>query len=514
MNNTKVQPRPEFKVHSRVLWQALRRLQPVAKAAGNVLPVVNGHVHVGLNGNQATLTATDLETRVSVIITTQNTTALHPDDADDAAPQLTLPAATEEPADEDFDGAFYELPDEDAAEFVKEGRSPRYRKAAEKAEAPQPEPEEVAVYEFPEEESDEEEEVDGYEFPEEEYEDDEPGEDALPFDNNTKGAATAYTYESPVFDSEFLVPIEALPILESINGTVTVSYHDKDGIINIAGTGGCWSFLSPSAHDFPLRRRAFSATDTIVVNAEVLTKAIKQIGFACGTDTLRPAMTGIYVYVVNSVVTLVATNAHILLTKQLECPIVNATNSFILRKEIVRALANYEGEVELQYDHDTAQIKISGRGFELMSNVIGERYPDFSVVIPAKESPATLVSIGKGALLNSLKRAKLLTDAATHGVDMRIEAGKITLSADIVESGLLAMSETLPAMVERINEKEAEATGEPIEIRLNSHFFFDVVSNFGVSNDTTTFRIYAPNRPLIYELAGSDIALIMPLMKK
>ena len=73
MNKEVQNPEVKFNAHARVLAQALKRLQPVAKN-GSVLPIVNGNVHVGLTGNTATLSATDLETRVSVTIAVQNTT--------------------------------------------------------------------------------------------------------------------------------------------------------------------------------------------------------------------------------------------------------------------------------------------------------------------------------------------------------------------------------------------------------------------------------------------------------
>lgn len=501
MNKEVQNPEVKFNAHARVLAQALKRLQPVAKN-GSVLPIVNGNVHVGLTGNTATLSATDLETRVSVTIAVQNTTP------NPAAPQ---------PIDTLSDGESYgalPMPDDDLQsmedqpetddELVFEPKS-RYERKRKTQKGKSEEPAEQVEAAIAEEEQPMPDDVEeDYQPESEEYIEDIEGEE-----NPVIAPARIDAFEAPAYDYQFLLPIDMLPILESLDGLVSVAY--ANGIVYLSAAGGCWQFLSNSTEDYPTRYKVFNATTILHVNAAVLAATIRAISFACSEDKMRPAMMFVYVDTADAVeknaVTLVATNGHVLLTKKLDC-FANANGgSFLLPKAIARFIAGLEGDVELCYDESICEWVIVGKNIEVKGRSEDARYPDYKVVIPAADQPATKVSVSKRALIAALKRAKFLTDPVTKELDFHFEQGIVHLAADNLETGVRAMDETL------LGKVDLKTPEEPEEVRLNAQLFLDVISNFG-SDETASFLVYAPNRPVIYQLgATDDIALIMPLLK-
>ena len=487
MNKEVQTPEVRFNAHARVLAQALKRLQPVAKN-GSVLPIVNGNVHVGLTGNSATLSATDLETRVSVTIAVQNTTP------NPAAEQPTGTLSESEsygslPMPEDDD----ELVFEPKPRYERKGKNKKGEPAAQVeaniAEEEEPMPDDVEAFEPEEDEYSED-------YEEEEY--------TVP----VIAPAKIDDYETRTYDYRFLLPIDLLPILESLDGLVSVAY--ANGIVYLSAASGCWQFLSSGIEDYPTRYKVFNATTILQVNAAVLAATVRAISFACSEDKMRPAMMFVYVDTADAVeknaVTLVATNGHVLLTKNLDC-FANANGgSFLLPKTIARFIAGLEGDVELCYDDSITEWAIVGKNIEVRGRSEDGRFPDYKMVIPEANQPSTQVSISKRALIAALKRAKFLTDTVTRELDFHFEQGTIHLTADNIETGVRAMDERLPAKV------ELKTPEEPEEIRLNAQLFLDVISNFG-SDETASFLVYAPNRPVIYQLGTDDIALIMPLMK-
>jgi len=492
-----------FRVHSELFKQSLKRVYPVAANKDTVLEVVSGNVLVSVTGNNAEVVATDFGTRIAVSIPVHD---LYLSQQEVLKTTSELPLLTIEtfPVLEDVG---YEENE------VNEGRQPRYkRKAIEEEPETEIQEEEIILDEQTEEET--EEESNDLDFLEDEIDNE---EDFTITDGKPSTTELDDMYETMVSDYSFILPLSCLAVLEALNCPIDVVY-DNGLVIIKTDDGNMYRFLSPDAENFPKRQKMMQTDFMVTLPAEVLSKTVKGLSFAVGTDNLRPAMMGIFMEKISErKLRLVATNAHILLYKTVDANIVSNLKEgepveAILPTMPFKILTGLTGNATISVDVTREIIEFELSGVNIRCSMIEPNtYPKYKVVLP-QDMPMVSVSVGKSQIISTLKRAKKLCDIATNKLVLSITQDKMCL---VCQNSANTDGEYFNSLEETLKVSTSLAPGnegfENIVLGLNTSLLYDIIC-YGGTSETVTLGIYAPNKGVIVNKNENELSLIMPMV--
>lgn len=278
---------------------------------------------------------------------------------------------------------------------------------------------------------------------------------------------------------------------------------EKTSGIEISSDNGKYKLAGFNGDEFPKSPEMESAA-TVVINADVLDRAINKTLFATGNDDLRPVMSGVFFELEKDGITFVATDAHKLVRYKRSDISADKGAAFIVpRKPLTllrTVLANTNADVTIEYNESNAQFKLDD--VTLICRLIDGKYPNYEAVIPT-ENPNKL-SVDRGSMLSSVKRISIFSNKTTHQVRLKMQGSELTISAEDLDFS---------------NEANERLTcnydGDDMEIGFNSRFLIDMLTNSD-SNDMI-LEMSAPNRAGILLPAEKDDAedilmLVMPVM--
>jgi DNA polymerase-3 subunit beta len=271
--------------------------------------------------------------------------------------------------------------------------------------------------------------------------------------------------------------------------------------ITIATKTGTYSLTGESAAEYPILP-AFKETGKFTIDAAVLRKMIHRTAFAVSSDELRPAMMGILLQVREHGIRAVATDGHRLsrvLTKEvhgakLGRDIIVPGKTMLL---MVKAVESGSCEVSVSDSH----VMFSFDHTVMVSRLIDETYPNYESVIPTDNTK--IMTIGREALIESIRRVALYASATTHQVRFDISPDGLRVSAQDIDFGSEAR-ETIAATY----------TAEPLEIGFNATYLTDILTHMDGEqvemrfSSSTRAGIVAPAQPSEQE---DVIMLIMPV---
>jgi len=192
-------------------------------------------------------------------------------------------------------------------------------------------------------------------------------------------------------------------------GQVTFETDDEQARV----TGGSAEFeirLIP-ADEFP--RLAQPDGDAVTIDAGAFNAALKQVTPAASGDDSRPILTGVLLSAEEDGLRLVATDSYRLAVRSMPGTSVLAEGQKVLvpsraLNELSRVLPD-EGEVTLRLGDRDAAFEIEGT--RLVTRLIEGEFPNYQGLIPSGQS--NVLSVGRGPLLDALRRVKLLAREAT-----------------------------------------------------------------------------------------------------
>jgi DNA polymerase-3 subunit beta len=178
-------------------------------------------------------------------------------------------------------------------------------------------------------------------------------------------------------------------------------------------TGGSAEFeirLIP-ADEFP--RLAQPEGDAVTIDAAAFNAALKQVTPAASSDDSRPILTGVLLSAEEDGLRLVATDSYRLAVRTMPGTSVLAEGQKVLvpsraLNELSRVLPD-EGEVTLRLGDRDAAFEVEGT--KLVTRLIEGEFPNYQGLIPSGQS--NVLSVGRGPLLEALRRVKLLAREAT-----------------------------------------------------------------------------------------------------
>ena len=280
--------------------------------------------------------------------------------------------------------------------------------------------------------------------------------------------------------------------LSAIDSVLTVKSPNYESKIN-----------GISAEEFPLIPTINSAP-ALMLNAATFRDALAQVVVAASADEARPVLAGVYLYVEDNNLFIVATDSYRLAEKRLELG-EGAPASFSVlvpartMQELVKLLGDAEGEVEIYVDENQVMFRIAD--VELVSRLIEGQFPPYRRIIP--ESAETSFDIATSELARITKVASLFARESAGSIRLEIKAeGEVSVVSNDSEVG------------GNTSSAQCDVSGDDGEISLNARYLTDALA--AVKSQMVTVAISGKLSPCVISPADEDsgddyIHIVMPL---
>lgn len=276
-------------------------------------------------------------------------------------------------------------------------------------------------------------------------------------------------------------------ILKTNRGTYTLSYLSATEYPEIPNFPGD-KIDSEDLHEFSM-------------NGEDLRGALEKAGFAISKEEMRPAMTGVlFQFEAEAGLRFVATDGHRLVNMLLKKYSVGFDEQYVVPERAVSVLLKILDEKDVKIYLSKTHISFILSDMELITRLIGQKYPDYTSVIPLENEFAMKVKTHD--LYDVIKRMILFSLSGTRKVKFAIADMQLEVSAEDLDKGASA------------DEKmECEYTGEPMDIGFNSGYMNDVLSHL-VSEKELVFKLHSATKAVIIEPVEQkeNVELLMLLM--
>lgn len=278
--------------------------------------------------------------------------------------------------------------------------------------------------------------------------------------------------------------------------TYTVVINSENGQFTIVGQ---------DATDFPQLPELKEDRASMVINGEILQKAIAKTIFATSEDELRPVMNGIFFESNEENFICVASDAQKLVKYERSDVKTEKASSFILPKKPANLLRGIlpkeENDVTVEFDEKNAIFSLTG--YQMVCRLTEGQYPSYTSVIPT-DNPNKLV-VNRQNLHNALKRVSVYSSQGSNLVKLQLTNNQVTVSAQDIDYSISAY--------ERLN---CQYEGEEMEIGFKSTFMIEILSN--IASDEIQLEMSDPSRAGIFLPMEKDnenedvLMLLMPMM--
>lgn len=233
------------------------------------------------------------------------------------------------------------------------------------------------------------------------------------------------------------------------------------------------------------------------IDAELLRTMIRQTIFAVSTDETRPFLTGVYLWLENAEVRMVATDGGRLALRKmlLGTPAKQKSGVIVPAKamqELARVLATASGDVAIAMADN--QLLFSVPGVRLYSRLISGQFPNYQQVIPQEFKQH--IRVGTEPLLQAVRRAAITARDSANVVRIAATAKKLTISSNTPEVG------------QAREEVDVTAEGESVEAAFNARYLMDCLNNIDVED--LYFELTGPLSPgAIRPTANTDYIYVL-----
>ncbi|HEX4887030.1 MAG TPA: DNA polymerase III subunit beta [Luteibaculaceae bacterium] len=308
--------------------------------------------------------------------------------------------------------------------------------------------------------------------------------------------------------NEFKVCIPAKLLVDTLKTfpeqPLTFSVKKENFAVEISSDFGKYKLNGFNGEEFP-KSPVIEDGSTVEVPADLLSRAITKTIFATGNDDLRPVMSGVFFDFNENGLTFVATDAHKLVRYQRTDAKAKTNSHFVMPKKPLNLLKNLlaltTSDIAIHYNATNAHFSFDDT--TLICRLIDGKYPNYEAVIPT-QNPNKL-TIGREALLGSIRRVSIFSNKTTHQVRLKISGSELSISAEDLD------------FANEANERlSCGYEGEDIEIGFNSRFLAEMLTN--LDGDEVIVEMSVPSRagilvPAVKDIEEEDILmLVMPVM--
>jgi DNA polymerase-3 subunit beta len=284
---------------------------------------------------------------------------------------------------------------------------------------------------------------------------------------------------------------------------ITFSINEADLSIEMSSDVGKYRIGGEKADDFP-KEPAPGDTTSFTLPSISLLESINKSLFAVSTDTLRPAMTGVYFELSPEKITFVSTDAHRLVQftrTDVNCP---AQDGFVVPKKPLQQLrATLPADnTLLELSYNSSHLFVKSPRLSLSCRLIDARFPDYKAVIPL-DNPYNL-TINRGDFVSALRRVSIFANKTTSQVVLDINGNALQLSAQDIDFSY-----------EGKEMLSCQYNGEDMKIAFNAKLMIEMLNN--IDGAEIQLDLSTPTRAGIFrpidKVENEDVLmLLMPLM--
>lgn len=298
------------------------------------------------------------------------------------------------------------------------------------------------------------------------------------------------------------VPARTIQEIVAALPEADVGLETTEGAVRLTCGRADYSIHTLPAEDFPAMPEV--AGDVRFEVPALLKETLAQTMLACSRDETRPMLCGVLWRLEAGLLSLVATNTHVLAVRSSSPPSASGARDAIVPfsalTELAHLLTGAEGEVTaVRMDANQAQFA-SGR-WSLVTRLVDGQFPNYGRVIPASHTRRVVAD--RDELMGALRRARIVAReaAAAERVLLAVEGDALTVRAEAGDLG--RASEAV----------ECVADGEfaDFTIAFNAVYLLDVLKVIGA--ERVALEMTEPLSPAVLRPAeGSDyLVTVMPM---
>ncbi|MBN1638566.1 MAG: DNA polymerase III subunit beta [Ignavibacteriales bacterium] len=287
--------------------------------------------------------------------------------------------------------------------------------------------------------------------------------------------------------------------------TVNFTINDN-GKLTLKTEKGKYNISYINGEDFP-EIPTFPAPDTseediheIVMNGTDLKEALEKTVFAISKEEIRAAMMGVLFDIAKDGIRFVATDGHRLSKYHNKGYETDFVEQYIIPERAISIILKILDERDVKIFLSKTHVEFKLDEMELITRLIGKKYPDYNTVIPIENEFEMKVNTKE--LLQVIKRMILFSTTGTRRVKFSIESENVEISAEDLELGSSA--------VENIH---CSYKGEPLSIGFNTGYVNDIINHI-TDQEEITFKFSSPSKAVIIQpvKAKENVDILMLLM--
>lgn len=290
-------------------------------------------------------------------------------------------------------------------------------------------------------------------------------------------------------NANIVVPAKLLYDVVRSLGDTTVHFDVAgNGKLNLSTDNGEYvlSYLNssefPEIPSFPEENESDDLAET-AINGLELKEALDRTAFAMSKEEMRPAMMGTLFEFIEEGLRFVSTDGHRLvnfLNKKISKDI---NNQYIVPEKAISVLQKVLDEKDVKLYMSKTHISFKLSDIELITRLIGQKYPDYKSVIPLENE--FLMTLQTKEIHSAIKRMMLFSTSNTRRVKFSINENSLEISAEDLDIGASGK--------EKI---KCEYGGDPIDIGFNSAYVNDILSHLSAEKEIV-FRLHSPTKAVI-----------------
>lgn len=302
-------------------------------------------------------------------------------------------------------------------------------------------------------------------------------------------------------DIKMVIPAKLFyDIIRSLGDTQIRFVTDGNAKLKIQTDNGMYSIGYAPSDDFPDTPEV-SKEKEVIMGGPDLRKMIEQTSFAMSKEDMRPAMTGTLMEFTEEGLRLVTTDGH-RLVKYINKTITSSKEEqYIVPERAISVLTKLLGDSDIKMYLSKTNISFNLGDLELISRLIGEKYPAYNSVIPLENE--NILTIKTNELLSTVKRMMLFSTANSKQVKFSISSNNLEVSAEDVDHGSSAKENI-----------KCEYKGDSMDIGFNTGYVNDVITH--INDEQVIFKLHSPTKACIIEPSKTDeneelMLLLMPV---
>lgn len=278
---------------------------------------------------------------------------------------------------------------------------------------------------------------------------------------------------------------------------------ENGNLLNLNCKNINYSLLITSADEFP-QLNFQNQSSEFRLKTKQISHIINKCSHAISTDETRLYLNGIYLQLTDSKLRSVAIDGHRLAL--LDTHEFIGDNKFLVDGVIVprkgiselKKIADTYPEDDVAISLDDSFMFVNARNEYFLSiRLIAREYPKYQTVIPAKTT--NRFHIDRNAILNAVKRIKILSNEKTNGIKLNVQPGELVISTNH------------PALGQAVEKLPISYEGKATEIGFNAKYLIESLS---VLNETDViFEFNNELSPVVIKAEDLPefLGIIMPL---